>query len=111
MGPTHIVPRSATGRAHEELQAAHGTLDEPDTLSSFTEQAVSSGPLSAGDIVLMDSRSLHFGAANQSGSRRVLLDFAFVNPRAVPSTYCECIQSAIGSQRLRTAAILDSGSL
>ena len=40
-------------------------------------------------------------AANTSEKRRILLDFAFVDPTLVPGTYCRCILPEVGDRRLK----------
>ena len=48
-----------------------------------------------------DSCDLPGMAANTSETRRVLLDFAFVDPSQVPGTYCSCILPEVGDRRLK----------
>jgi len=40
-------------------------------------------------------------AANTSETRRILLDFAFVDPAQVPGTYCRCILPEVGDRHLK----------
>lgn len=74
MGPTVMLPGSHTKEAHEQFNTA-GTRTAQLANAIFTQAT-----LLQGDIVVMDSRCLHFGSANTSKKRRVLFYFTIRNP-------------------------------
>lgn len=87
MGPTEVCPRSHGAAAHAALSADPRLGDAPRAADDW-------GPaqpalLSAGDVLLMDSRAWHRGGANTSQARRVLLYLTFRVPGNAPlgSTY------------------------
>ena len=99
MAPTEIVPGTANATVHDEVVAA--TASGKEAIHSLIGRMTGDGALAAvkrcilakGDVVLMDSRALHRGTANNSTMRRILFDFAFVGRKVVPSTYCQCIKA------------------
>ena len=100
MGPTFIAPGTANQASHNTLLAANGEGEIVEVLDSLMPGGVHM-TIAKGTCVLMDSRAFHLGGANISAQRRVLLDFAFMNAKCVPSTYCECINAELsGKYRL-----------
>jgi hypothetical protein len=74
MGPTVMLPRTNTSSVHQALK-------NPDSMvkllaASEYKRCV----LKKGDAAIMDARTLHFGGANLSDARRVLLYFTVRNP-------------------------------
>lgn len=100
LGPTLIVPGTANREAHDAIINAEDAGDLTRILEKYQKKGVKC-VLKTGDLVLMDSRSLHLGRANEGQERRILLDFAFVDPSLVPSTYCGCILQEVVDRRLR----------
>ena len=96
MGPTLIVPWTNTKHSHEEV--AENQHEEGASVLEAISNTGTACVLQKGDMVLMDSRTLHKGTANVSRTRRVLLDFAFMRPKSEPSTYCECIKKELCHQ-------------
>ena len=96
---TEIVHGTANAAVHDEVVAA--TASGKEAIHSLIGRITCDGALAAvkrcilakGDVVLMDSRALHRGTANNSTMRRILFDFAFVGRKVVPSTYCQCIKA------------------
>lgn len=90
MGPTRIVPASHNKASHLQLEKNAGGShegDNEDTSGDGNETARDVHFLSrklvyctcdVGDVVMMDSRLLHCGAANVSPRRRVLLYLSFI---------------------------------
>lgn len=91
MGPTYVTPRTANKNSHIELTSAPTVEDTKAVIDRFRDQGIAC-ILEKGDMVLMDSRTIHRGSANTSSTRRILLDFAIVGKGSKPSTYCECIK-------------------
>ena len=71
LGCTHFIPGSNTQAAHQRLR--HGR----DAFLSSAE--FSRATIGAGAAVVMDSRTCHFGDANES-RRRTLLYFTLLSP-------------------------------
>lgn len=80
MGPTIFLPRTHTEYCHHQ----HKDVTTKDDFLAQCEYRQST--LRKGDAVVMDSRTLHCGAANDS-SRRVLLYFTIRNPH----TFHSCV--------------------
>lgn len=78
MGPTIFLPRTNTLACHEMLEKS--PCDKEQLLSTCQYRRSS---LQKGDCAIMDSRLFHFGAANESQTRRVLLYFTIQNPKHV----------------------------
>ena len=101
MGPTVMVPRTCTQTVHDAVEVARSAGTDAITAELFSREHGPSDTgavrcvMRTGDAVVMDSRTLHRGSANTANVRRVLLDFAFVSPASVPSTYCECIRAEL----------------
>jgi hypothetical protein len=74
MGPTLFLPGTNTKSAHDRMTSTAHTKDEFLIGCQYRQ-----GLLKKGDCVVMDSRSLHCGDANDR-SRRVLLYFTLRNP-------------------------------
>mmetsp|Transcript_38322 Transcript_38322/g.61480 ORF Transcript_38322/g.61480 Transcript_38322/m.61480 type:complete len:118 (-) Transcript_38322:60-413(-) len=105
MGPTEVVPGSNTAAAHAALASGN-----KQNLQGGGEAALVAGgwlppqyaALRAGDVLLMDSRAVHRGAANLR-MRRVLLYVSFQVPNNAPpgSTY-SLLDEYRGRFRLRS---------
>jgi ectoine hydroxylase-related dioxygenase (phytanoyl-CoA dioxygenase family) len=73
MGPTLFLPN--TNNEHD-----HAQHKNPKTKDKFLASCVyKQGLLKKGDLVIMDSRTMHCGTGNDSG-KRVLLYFTLNNP-------------------------------
>lgn len=75
MGPTVFLPRTNTFHCHETLKS---TSDKNHLLETCQYRR---STLRKGDCAIMDSRLFHFGGANESQTRRVLLYFTIRNPK------------------------------
>jgi ectoine hydroxylase-related dioxygenase (phytanoyl-CoA dioxygenase family) len=76
MGATVFLPRTHQKHVHADLNTA-----DPDAKNSMLAHAeYRRSTLKAGDCAVMDARTLHFGSANLSQNRRVLLYFTIRNP-------------------------------
>lgn len=75
MGPTVFLPRTNTFDCHETLKS---TSDKNQLLETCQYRR---STLRKGDCAIMDSRLFHFGGANESQTRRVLLYFTIRNPK------------------------------
>jgi ectoine hydroxylase-related dioxygenase (phytanoyl-CoA dioxygenase family) len=75
MGPTTFLPRTNTLDCHDRLKSP---TDRADLLASSEYRR---GVLKKGDCTVMDSRTFHFGDANESERRRVLFYFTIRNPQ------------------------------
>ena len=76
MGPTWFLPSTHTQEAHER----HNSDDEKAAFLTTCEYR--KALLKKGDVVIMDSRTLHCGGPNVSErSRRVLMYFTLRNPQ------------------------------
>ena len=103
LGPNFLDPQRGFLRLpvrHERVHEAFGK-EQDAVLAAFERDGMRCAPMAAGDLVFMDSRTLHKGTANSSGSVRVMLDFAFVDPLHIPGTYCGCILEELGERQLR----------
>ena len=100
MAPTLMVARTNTARAHDAVHEALGK-EQDAVLAAFERGGMRCAPMAAGDLVFMDSRTLHKGTANASGRVRAMLDFAFVDPLHIPGTYCGCVLEELGERQLR----------
>ena len=76
MGPTVFLPRTNTLACHEMWKKS--PHDKEQWLASCQYRRSS---LRKGDCAIMDSRLFHFGGANESQTRRVLLYFTIQNPK------------------------------
>jgi ectoine hydroxylase-related dioxygenase (phytanoyl-CoA dioxygenase family) len=76
MGATVFLPRTHQKDVHQDLNTAD--LDAKNKMLAHAEYRRST--LKAGDCAVMDARTLHFGSANTSEHRRVLLYFTIRNP-------------------------------
>lgn len=75
MGPTVFLPGTNSLDCHERLKSPE---DRVDLLASSEYRR---GVLKKGDCAVMDSRTFHFGDANESERRRVLFYFTIRNPK------------------------------
>jgi hypothetical protein len=66
MGPTVFLSRTHTHSCHEQLKS----IDQKDALLASCQYH--RGTLQKGDAAVMDSRTMHFGDANESDTRRVV---------------------------------------
>jgi ectoine hydroxylase-related dioxygenase (phytanoyl-CoA dioxygenase family) len=73
MGPTVFLSASHSAKVHDSL-----TSPSKDAMLAAAEYRQAS--LKAGDVAVMDARTLHFGSANTSDTRRTLLYFTIRNP-------------------------------
>ena len=102
MGPTEVCARSNVAEAHRALSSVGGGGDSPGgdspgggeagklrALTAAGFPAPVPALLRAGDVLLMDSRVIHRGGANEGGKRRTLLVCTFQVPNnpAPGSTY------------------------
>lgn len=91
MGGTVFLPRSHTAERHALLKQ-RTTHDE--TKQWLQTSTYYRADLRAGDCVVMDARTLHYGGANLSASttnsRRVLLYFTIRNPLHASNGYPPC---------------------
>ena len=78
MGPTIFLPRTNTLACHDVL--GKSPCEKEQLLASCQYRRSS---LRKGDCAIMDSRLFHFGGANESQTRRVLLYFTIQNPKHV----------------------------
>jgi hypothetical protein len=76
MGATVFLPGTHTEQVHADLNTA--VTDRKNQMLAAAEYRRST--LKAGDCAIMDARTLHFGSANTSDKRRVLLYFTIRNP-------------------------------
>jgi hypothetical protein len=76
MGPTIFLPATHKEAVHADLSSID--TNAKDRMLSGAEYRRS--VLRAGDVAIMDARTLHFGSANTSDKRRVLLYFTIRNP-------------------------------
>ena len=77
MGATVFLPRTHQKHVHADLNTA-----DPEAKNHMLAHAeYRRSTLKAGDCAIMDARTLHFGSANTSEMRRVLLYFTIRNPR------------------------------
>ena len=81
MGPTTFLPRTNTENAHDQYN------DIPKRDSFLESRSSVEALLNTGDASLFDSRTMHFGGANDKseGATRVLLYLSFRNPKATES--------------------------
>ena len=92
MGPTIMLPHSASVACHEEWQRSVRVSEQgladllpgPTTAVGSLTMPVVRCAISAGDVVLMDSRLLHCAGANLAGPRRRLLYFTVVDGGGKP---------------------------
>ena len=92
MGPTIMLPHSASVACHDEWQRSVGVSEQgladllrgPTTAVGSLTMPVVRCAISAGDVVLMDSRLLHCAGANLAGPRRRLLYFTVVDGGGKP---------------------------
>jgi hypothetical protein len=75
MGPTVFLPRTNGPESREKLESPK----EKDGLLANAEYRQAT--LCTGDCAVMDSRTFHFGNANESETRRVLLYITIRNPK------------------------------
>lgn len=75
MGPTIFLPGTQNNDSHTQLFSKNVLEKDTFLAQSQYKQAL----LKCGDVVIMDSRTLHCGHANWT-SRRILLYFTFRNP-------------------------------
>jgi len=75
MGPTSVIPRTHTEKAHERFNNKDDGGRERVALLRETPNHV--GVLRAGDANLIDSRLIHCGGSNDSSKRRVLFYMSF----------------------------------
>jgi hypothetical protein len=76
MGATVFLPGTHAKHVHADLNTA-----DPDAKNRMLAGAeYRRSTLKAGDCAVMDARTLHFGSANTSDARRVLLYFTIRNP-------------------------------
>lgn len=75
MGPTTFLPGTNSLDCHQRLKSPE---DRADLLASSEYRR---GVLRKGDCTVMDSRTFHFGDANESERRRVLFYFTIRNPK------------------------------
>jgi ectoine hydroxylase-related dioxygenase (phytanoyl-CoA dioxygenase family) len=76
MGATVFLPGTHQAHVHADLNSA-----DPDAKNGMLASAeYRRSTLKAGDVAIMDARTLHFGSANTSDKRRVLLYFTIRNP-------------------------------
>lgn len=93
MGPTEVCARSNVAEAHRALsRGTPGGGGEAGKLRALTAAGFPApvpALLRAGDVLLMDSRVIHRGGANDGGKRRTLLVCTFQVPNnpAPGSTY------------------------
>lgn len=85
MGPTVFLPRTHDRTTHDRLTDATGGGDAAGLLAAAEYRR---GLLRRGDCAVMDARTLHFGDANTSTTRRVLYYFSVRNPQV--HQYPEC---------------------
>ena len=81
MGPTLLFPRTHGQQFHEQFTKAavlHGSSATDEMMLSSKDHV--HALLGAGDCVLMDSRLMHCGGANQSRRRRSLVSFSLGRP-------------------------------
>lgn len=78
MGPTIFLPRTNTLACHDVL--GKSPFEKEQLLATCQYRRSS---LRKGDCAIMDSRLFHFGGANESQTRRVLLYFTIQNPKHV----------------------------
>jgi hypothetical protein len=76
MGATIFLPRTHQEHVHADLNTSDSTARNH--MLAHAEYRRSN--LRAGDMAIMDARTLHFGSANTSDRRRVLLYFTIRNP-------------------------------
>ena len=82
MGPTVFLPGTHCNAAHVTFNSPPETGAKRNLLANTPRQL---GTLRGGDAIIMDSRLLHCGSANDSESRRVLFYFSFrANEACVP---------------------------
>jgi len=88
-GPTEVCARSNTAEAHRALSSGAGEAEKLRSLTAAGIPAPRPTPLNAGDVMLMDSRAIHRGGANEGGARRTLMVCTFQVPNnpAPGSTY------------------------
>ena len=80
MGPTVFLPGTNTEDGHARIACDKKTKEE-----FFKGREFRQALLHKGDVVVMDSRSMHYGDAN-SQSRRVLMYFTLLNPQCTDTT-------------------------
>jgi ectoine hydroxylase-related dioxygenase (phytanoyl-CoA dioxygenase family) len=76
MGPTIVLP----GSHLVDLQDATTTTTTGSSSTLLPGVLFNRATLNKGDIMVMDARCMHFGSANTTGDRRVLLYFTIRNP-------------------------------
>jgi ectoine hydroxylase-related dioxygenase (phytanoyl-CoA dioxygenase family) len=76
MGATVFLPGSHQAHVHADLNSADADVKNQMLASAEYRKST----LKAGDVAIMDARTLHFGSANTSCDRRVLLYFTIRNP-------------------------------
>lgn len=74
MGPTVFLLGSHSAKTHEAL------INNDTSGMSGTDANYRRSVLKKGDAAIMDARTLHYGGANTSSTRRVLLYFTIRNP-------------------------------
>ena len=72
MGPTHFYPKTHAPRCFPDERWL------PPTESLAAERQPVWFEMKAGDAIIMDALTWHYGGANVSDSRRTLLSFTFV---------------------------------
>ena len=89
MGPTEVCARTNVAEAHRALSRGGEPAHSLDALIAAGFPAPVPALLRAGDVLLMDSRVIHRGGANEGGKRRTLLVCTFQVPNnpAPGSTY------------------------
>jgi ectoine hydroxylase-related dioxygenase (phytanoyl-CoA dioxygenase family) len=76
MGATVFLP----GTHQETVHADFNSADKKAKNGVLAVAEYRRSTLSAGDVAIMDARTLYFGSANTSDKRRVLIYFSIRNP-------------------------------
>jgi hypothetical protein len=82
MGGTVFLPGTHTAAFHDQLKSSKSCPAQERT-RWLNECSYKRADLAAGDCAVMDARTLHYGGANTSDTRRVLLYFTIRNPTSL----------------------------
>lgn len=79
MGPTTLLPSSATALYHQEIADRQWDFSSKEGLLAESPNVLST--LNSGDCSIYNPMTLHCGGANRSEKRRCIFYFSFKNPK------------------------------
>jgi Phytanoyl-CoA dioxygenase (PhyH) len=93
MGGTVVIPKTHTEEFHQQLSSSGSSHHNIKSLLLQSKKyQYCRADLNTGDCIVMDSRTFHYGGANQisSNARRTLLYFTIRNPYHQSRGYPDC---------------------